>query len=150
MQLHLFCDDSEITYRAVAYFRTVACEPVNTNFVISETRLAPIKTLTIPRLELQAAVVAARLKTKILEEIDFNIDETHFWSDSKIVLHYLRNTQRRFNMYVTQRVAEIASKSDVRERGHIPGTMNVADDCAREKEIHKLTPESGGSKVPNF
>ena len=106
------------------------------SFVISKTSLAPIKTLTIPCLELQAAVVAARLKTKILEGIDFEVEETHFWSDSKIVLHYLRDTQRRFNMCVSHRVAEIAPKSDVREWGHIPGTMNVADDCAREKEIH--------------
>ena len=125
-------------------------EPVNMSFVISKTRLAPIKTLTIPRLELQAAVVAARLKTKILEEIDFEVHETHFWSDSKIVLHYLSNTQRRFNVYVSHRVAEIPSKSDVREWGHIPSTMNVADDCTRVKEIHELTPESGGSAVPNF
>ena len=150
MQLHLFCDASGITYRVVAYFCTVACKPVNMSFVISKTRLAPIKTLTIPRLELQAAVAAARMKTKILAEIDFEVDETHFWSDSKIVLHYLRDTQRRFTVYVSHRVAEIASKSDVREWGDIPGTMNVADDCAREKEIHKLTPESSGSEVPNF
>ena len=102
LQLHLFCDASEIAYGAVAYFRTVTCGPVNVSFVISKTRLAPIKTLTIPCLELQAAVVAARLKTKILEEINFEVDETHFWSDSKIVVHYLSNTQTRFNMYVSQ------------------------------------------------
>ena len=83
------------------------------SFVIGKTRLAPIKTLTIPRLELQAAVVAARLKTKILEEIDFEVDETHFWSDSEIVLHYLSNTQRRFSVYVLHRVAEIYARSDV-------------------------------------
>ena len=123
VQFHLFCDASEIAYGAVAYFRTVTCGRVNVNFVISKTRLAPIKTLTIPRLELQAAVVAARLKTKILEEIDFEVDETHFWSDSKIVLHYLSNTQRRFSVYVSHRVAEIASKSDVKEWHHIPGTV---------------------------
>ena len=120
------------------------------SFVISKTRLAPIKTLTIPRLELQAVVVAARLKTKILEEIDFKVDKTHFYTDSKIVLHYLSNTQRRFNVYISHRVAEITSKSDVREWGHIPGTTNVVDDSTRGKEIHELTPESGGSAVPNF
>ena len=77
------------------------------SFVISKTRLAPIKTLTIPRLELQAAVVATRLKSKILEEIDFEVDETHLWSDSKIVLHYISNTRRGFSVYVSHRVAEI-------------------------------------------
>ena len=66
------------------------------------------------------------------------------------MLHYLSNTQRRFNVYISLRVAEIASKSDVREWGHIPGTTNVVDDSTRGKEIHELTPESGGSAVPNF
>ena len=76
VQLHVFCDASEIAYGAVAYFRTVIHGRVNVSFVISKTRLAPIKTLTIPHLELQAAVVATRLKSKILEEIDFEVDET--------------------------------------------------------------------------
>ena len=100
------------------------------SFVISKTRLAPIKTLTIPRLELQAAVAAARMKTKILAEIDFEVDETHFWSDSKIVLHYLRDTQRRFTVYVSHRVAEIASKSDNVDRPFY--------DCSRMGEVLHL------------
>ena len=53
-------------------------------------------------------------------------------------------------MYISHRVAEITSKSDVREWGHIPGTTNVVDDSTRGKEIHESTPESGGSAVPNF
>jgi len=110
------------------------------SFVISKTRLAPIKGLNAPRLELQAAVMASRLKSKIFEEIDLEIDETHFWSDSKIVLHYLSNTQRRFSTHVSHRVAEIVSNSDVKEWHHIPGKMNVADDCTRGKEIQELTP----------
>ena len=109
------------------------------SFVISKTRLASIKTLTIPRLELQAAVVTARLKTKILEEIDFEVNEMYFWSDSKIVLHYLSDANRRFSVYVSHRVAKITSKSDMNEWHHIPGTMNVADDCTRGKEIQLLT-----------
>ena len=151
VQLHLFCVASEIAYRAVAYFRTVTCGHVNVSFIISNTRLAPITTLTIPRLELQAAVVATSLKSKILEEIDFD-DETHFWSDSKIVLHYLSNTQRRFSTFVSHRVAEIVSNSDVSEWHQISGAMNVADDCTSGKEIHDLTPQCrwiSGSGIPN-
>jgi len=62
--LHVFCDASEIAYGAVAYFRTVTRGCINASFVISKTRLAPIKGLTVPRLELQAAVMASRLKSK--------------------------------------------------------------------------------------
>ena len=146
----MLCDASEIAYGAFAYFRTVTRGQVNVSFVMSKIRLAPIKTLTIPRLELQAAVVAARLKTKILEEIDLKVNETYFWSDSKIVLHYLGNAQRRFSVYVSHRVAEITSKSDINEWHHIPGTMNVADDCTRGKEIHELTPKCRWISGPQF
>ena len=112
MQLHVFCDASEIAYGAVAYFRTVTRGCINVTFVVSKTRLAQIKGLTVPRLELQAAVMASKLKSKIFEEIDLEIDETYFWSDSKIVLHYLSNTQRRFSTYVSHRVAEIVSNCE--------------------------------------
>ena len=150
VQLHVFCDASEIAYGAVAYFRAVIDGHVDVSFVISKTRLAPIKTLTIPRLELQGAVVASRLKSKISEEIDFEIDETHFWTDSKIVLHYLSNTQRRFSTYRSHRVAEIVSNSSLCEWYHIPGTVNVADDCTRGKEIYDLTPQSRWISGPDF
>ncbi|KAL9974310.1 hypothetical protein ACROYT_G011331 [Oculina patagonica] len=146
----MFCDASEIAYGAVAYFRAVTSGQVNVSFVMSKTRLTPIKALTIPRLELQAAVVAVRLKSKILEEIDFEVDEMHFWSDSKIVLHYLSNMQRRFSTYVSDRVAEITSNSDIKEWHHIPGTMNVADDCTRGKEFHELTPQCRWISGPEF
>ena len=150
VQLHVFCDASEIAYGAVAYFRKVIHGHVNVSFVISKTRRSPIKTLTIPRLELQAAVVATRLKSKILEEIDFEVDETHLWSDSKIVLHYISNTHRRFSVYVSHRVAEIVSNSDIKEWHHIPGAMNVADDCTRGIEIRDLTPECRWISGPKF
>ena len=91
MQLHVFCHASEIAYGAVACFRTVTDGHVIVSFFMSKTRLVPIKILAIPRLELQAVVVAIRLKSKILEEIDFEVDQMHFWSDSKIVLHYKKN-----------------------------------------------------------
>lgn len=80
---------------------------------MSKTRLAPIKTLTIPRLELQVAVLAVRLKSKILEEIDFEVDDVYLWSDSEIVLHYIRDSHRRFSVYLSHRVAEIIFTSDL-------------------------------------
>ena len=150
MQLYVFCDASEVAYGVVAYLRTVTHGRITVSFVMSKTRLAPIKTLTVPHLELQAAVTAVWLKSKILEEIDLEVDQTHLRSDSKIVLHYISNTQRRFSVYVSHRVAEIVSNSDIKEWHHIPGAMNVADDCTRGIEIHDLTPESRWISGPEF
>ena len=76
-----------------------------------------------------------------MEEIDIEIDEAHFWSVSRIVLHYISNTQRRFSTYVSHRVVEIVSSSDVKEWHHIPGKMNVADDCTRGKDVQEVTPQ---------
>ena len=56
-------------------------------FIMSKTRLAPIKTSAILHLDLQAAVIAVRLKSKILEEIDFEVDDMYLWSDSETVFH---------------------------------------------------------------
>ena len=101
VQLYVFCDASEMAYGAVAYFRTISHGCVNVSFIMSKTRPALINTLTIPRLELQAAVIAVRLKSKILTEIDFEVDDMYLWSDSEIVLHYIRNTHRIFSVYVS-------------------------------------------------
>lgn len=76
----MFCDASEIGYGAVAYFRTISHGRVSVSFIVSKTILPPIKTLTTPRLELQAAVIAIRLKSKILTEIDFDVDVMYLWS----------------------------------------------------------------------
>ena len=67
-----------------------------------------------------------------------------------IVLHYLSNTQRRFSTYMSHRVAEIVSNSSLCECRHIPGTINVADDCTRGKEIFELTPQSRWISGPDF
>ena len=114
------------------------------------SRLAPIKTLTVPRLELQTAEMASRLKSKIFEEIDLEINETHFWSDSKIVVHYLSTAQRRFSTFVSHRVSKIVSRLDSKEWHHIPGKMNVAEDCTRGKEIQELTPQCRWITGPAF
>ena len=94
-------------------------------------------------------MIAVRLKSKILTEIDFEVDDMYLWSDSEIVLHYIRNTHRRFKVYVS-RVAEIASTSAVKEWHHVPGSMNVADDCTRGIEMCDLTPECRWISGPAF
>ena len=83
--------------------------------------------------------MVARLKTKILEEIDFEVDETNFWKDSEIVLHYLSNTRRDSACTYYTELLELPPH---RTLHHISGTINVADNCTRAKEIHELTPES--------
>ena len=69
-----------------------------------KNRLAPIKTILLPCLELNAVVLGVRLYTMIIKEINLPIRNVFFWTDSTFVLQYLRNDRHRFEVYVTNRV----------------------------------------------
>ena len=79
------------------------------SFVMSKSKLAPVnkKSKSIPHLELQTALIASRLKQKITKEFKMPIKETFMWTDSKIVLHYLQNEDRKLGIHVSHRVNEI-------------------------------------------
>ena len=112
VQLHNFADASRRGYPAVSYLRFVDQNGViHCSFVMGKTRNAPIKEWTIPRLELQAAVLAARLSKTILRELDLPVCQTFFWSDSMTSLQYIKNETRRFQTFVANRVAEIHETS---------------------------------------
>ena len=104
---------------------------IHCSFVMGKTRNAPIREWTIPRLELQAALLAARLSKIILKKIDLKVDQTFFWSDSMTSLQYIKNETRRFQTFVANRVAEIHETSSSEQWHHIPGVINPADDCSR-------------------
>ncbi|XP_017487272.1 PREDICTED: uncharacterized protein LOC108375640, partial [Rhagoletis zephyria] len=84
LQLHVFVDASEDAFAAVAYWRsTNAVGEVEVAFISAKTKCAPMKSLTVPRLELQAAVLGTRLMSCVREEHSLDIDDCIIWSDSK-------------------------------------------------------------------
>ena len=111
-QLHYFSDASELAYGAVAYLTLVnASGAVHCSFVIGKSRLSPLKTVTIPRLELSAGTLSTRLDRMIREEIELTIDESVYWTDSMCVLCYIENEEKRFQTFVANRVAAIREQS---------------------------------------
>ena len=142
--LHIFCDSSENAYAAVCYLRSMSeSGDVHVALVASRSRVAPMgkKKLSIPRLELQAAVLAVRLSTTVQQELDLKIEYIQYWSDSVIVLQYLANEKRRFKTFVGNRVAEIRSASDPDQWRHCPGHQNPSDLATRGTSLHDLTSE---------
>ena len=92
IQLHLFCDASEKAFGAVAYLRfKYKTGGFHCCFVMAKSKVAPIKTVTLPRLELNSAVAAVRLYRTIIHEIDLPIVKTYFWSDSELTVQYISN-----------------------------------------------------------
>ena len=138
-ELHIFCDASENAFGAVAYLRTMTSEgAISSAFVMSRTRLAPLKQLTIVRLELQAAVLGVRLANFIKRELSCPVKDTFYWTDSQVVLQYLMNESRRYHTFVANRVAEIHESSRPSQWSHVPGQQNPADVCSRGTSVDDL------------
>ncbi|XP_036325117.1 uncharacterized protein LOC118738300 [Rhagoletis pomonella] len=83
IQLHIFVDASSCAYSAVAYLRVRKGNKVDVALVCAKSRCAPLKGMTIPRLELQAAVLGCRLKESLECCHDFRVTSTTFWSTAK-------------------------------------------------------------------
>jgi len=123
--VHHFCDASHYAY-GVDTEGQVSC-----HLLMSRARLAPMKAMTIPRLELTAATLAAKIDKLIRYEMEIRIDSSSFWTDSTIVLQYIYNNNKRFHTFVANRVAFIRDNSEPRQWKHIDSRLNPADDTSR-------------------
>ena len=111
-QLHHFSDASEDGYGCVSYIRYEDDEGnISVSFLLGKARITPLKHMTIPRLELQAAVLSIENDMFLKEELDLSIDETFYWTDSMTVLRYLNNKETRFKTFVANRVGKILDHS---------------------------------------
>ncbi len=131
-QLHVFGDASMVAYSAVAYirFQLVTGESV-VRFVMGKCRVAPIKQQSVPKLELQAAVLAARMLKVVLSEHSFEFSSFYCWSDSSTVVQWIRNQHLRHQVFVANRLAEILETTMASHWRFVPGKLNPADDGTR-------------------
>ena len=131
-QMHVFADASESAYSAVAYLVTEVrtCEGTTervVQFLMGKSLVAPVRFVSIPRLELAAAVLAVKVRRALVRELDTVFDSFHMWTDSMVVLGYVRNRSTRFKTYVANRVTYIHDGSLVREWAYVPSDLNPAD-----------------------
>ncbi|XP_028408800.1 uncharacterized protein LOC114531376 [Dendronephthya gigantea] len=125
-------------------------ERIHCSFVMGKSRLAPLKSVTIPRLELLAAVVAAKLDKTIKKEIDIPIKDSFFWTDSTCVLSYILNEEKRFNTFVANHVSAIHNVSSPSQWNHVDTKSNPADDASRGLEIEDLLKNKLWLEGPEF
>ncbi|XP_073960771.1 uncharacterized protein [Choristoneura fumiferana] len=91
-----------------------------------------IRSLTVPRLELQAALLAARLADAIQKAHKLDVARRYFWCDSTTVLHWLNNSSRNYKAFEANRLGEIDDLTSVSEWRYVPTKLNVADIATRE------------------
>ncbi|XP_049878083.1 uncharacterized protein LOC126375230 isoform X1 [Pectinophora gossypiella] len=131
-ELHCFVDASQDAYAACIYLRSLdEHNSVTTKLLCSKTRVAPLKPVTIPRLELCAALLGARLSYKVSNALRCEIGDKYFWSDSTIALGWIKNQPKLFKAFVCNRVNEIHELTNRNSWKHIPTDINPADMASR-------------------
>lgn len=153
LELHIFVDASEVAYSAVAYFRVVGSDGVPVcALVAAKAKVAPLKPLSIPRMELQAAVLGTRLMRFVTDSHTVLVKRTFLWSDSSTVLAWIRADHRRYKQYVAYRIGEVLTASNTEDWRWVPGHVNPADAATKwgsGLEL-KLKPSSEWFTGPKF
>ncbi|XP_055915334.1 uncharacterized protein LOC129948382 isoform X1 [Eupeodes corollae] len=149
-EIHTFVDASEDGYAAVSYLRSTDGDLVDCVLLGCKTRVAPIKLMSIPRLELQAAVIGARLAKSLLATHSIQISKLTFWSDSRTVLSWLRSDHRRYKQFVAFRISEILELTELSDWRWIPTSENVADEATKWQRIPDFSNDSRWLNGPSF
>lgn len=128
VEIHTFTDASEAAYGACLYVRSESTDGIiQVSLLASKSKVAPLKRLSIPRLELCAALVGSRLFEKIILAIDVPVQCSYFWSDSTIVLQWMKSPPRTWKTFVANRISEIQSITHGSQWLHVAGEENPAD-----------------------
>ncbi|KRZ24700.1 hypothetical protein T4C_1824 [Trichinella pseudospiralis] len=121
--LHGFGDASKAAYSAVVYLKAVKSpENVSVSFVTAKSKVAPLKKLSIPRLELMAALLCARLVCYVRKELPLNVEACHCWSDSLVALGCIRGEACRWKPFMANRVRKI-QPGELRMQHHHPCSL---------------------------
>ena len=143
-ELHGFSDASEVAYSAVVYLRaTYPTQPPTCSLVVAKTKVAPVKKLTVPRLELCGATLLAKLLESTRQALSMPVTSVFAWSDSSIVLAWLDGSPRCYRTYVGNRISTVTNLVPSKCWKHVPTKENPAD-CAsrglspRELKDHDL------------
>ncbi len=148
-EVHSFSDASSIGYGQVSYLRQENDQgEITCAFLMGKARLNPLKPITIPRLELAAALLSAKIGTNLETELD--VSDSMYWTDSMTVIRYINNDQARYKTFVANRVQEIRELTKADQWCFVDGYDNPADDASRGMTIHNFLKEQRWIKGPDF
>ncbi|XP_043237658.1 uncharacterized protein LOC122389569 isoform X1 [Amphibalanus amphitrite] len=132
VSLHHFADASLKGYGTASYIRTVSADgEISCSLVMGRGRVAPLKAITVPRLELAAAKLAVEVNQELLLALDRKIQDVTYWTDSTTVLRYISNETTRYPIFVANRLAAIHDGSRKEQWRYVPSSLNAADMVSR-------------------
>ncbi|KAL4217997.1 hypothetical protein ACF0H5_022735 [Mactra antiquata] len=131
IELHHFSDASSYAYGQCSYIRLVKEDSVHCALLIGKARVAPLTVVTIPRLELTAALLSVKMSLFLKRELHLPVSKEYFWTDSRVVLGYIANEARRFHVFVANRVQMIRQSTEPSQWFYVQSKDNPADHASR-------------------
>ena len=133
IEIHAFCDASQQAYCCVLYVRVKdRFGNFHVRFLVGKTRVAPLKKLTLPRLELIAALLCVRLVNTALKFLsNIPVSSVHFYTDSENVLYWIQSPHKQWGVFVMHRLREIRALSKESQWQHVRSKQNPADSATR-------------------
>ena len=138
MEVHTFCDASEMGYCAVAYLVTEANGVTTVTFLLSRVKVAPLKAVSMPRLELLAAELGLKVVAEVKRAHKLEGAAFHFWVNAQDVLAWVGSRTKQLPKFIGHRVAKIQDQSVIQNWRKVPGELNPADVGSRGCLIHDL------------
>ncbi|XP_055612957.1 uncharacterized protein LOC129759509 [Uranotaenia lowii] len=150
-ELHIFVDASEIAYSCVAYIRIIRADgSADLSLVSGKSKVAPLKPMSIPRLELQSCFLGAQLSIFIRNNHDITFSRTILWTDSRTALSWIHSDPRNYRPFVAHRVGEILERTTPANWRWVPSKSNPADEATKWGSGPYFTNNSSWFTGPNF
>ncbi|XP_033116962.1 uncharacterized protein LOC117116934 [Anneissia japonica] len=151
LELHHFSDASEAGYGQCSYLRVLYRDGgVNVSFVTGKARVMPLNRRITIRLELTAAVVSARVSAYLRKELRLNGVKVYYWTDSKVVICYLKSETKRFKIYVSNRVQLICDLTKMDQWKYVRSEDNPSDEGNRGMTAAQLVANPRWLNGPKF
>lgn len=149
--IHTFVDSSQEAYGAACYVRHLYKDgTLNCRLVASKSRVAPLQAVSIPRLELMAAVAGLKLVQTVGQVLGIDKSKWVFWSDSMDVLYWIRGQSRKIKPFVANRVGEIQASTNPEQWRYVPTKLNPSDLFTRGLGVSALAEEDKWWSGPAF
>ena len=149
-EIHGFADASKTAYAAAIYLKRISADgSISVQLLVSKTKLALIKQISIPRLELCAAHLVAKLINHVKAKLPFASNIT-LWSDSSTVLAWIKSMPKKWSTFVGNRISHIHELCPNIKWFYVPSAQNPADIASRGTTPSKLIHSDLWWKGPVF